>query len=162
VSNRREVQTFEFRPPDNDRVAGFLRVVTEAGLGWINLMPGVASDEAQSTTVSAGVFALFGNRQAPVTMCTLMPASPSKRAFDGVTIGVLHPTGNKVVARLADAGVPLPDGWVVRQDHNRRGLVVRALRGAPDGEIIEWSVRAGAALCREELTGEWQAVVYLP
>jgi hypothetical protein len=112
--------------------------------------------------VSAGVFALFGNRQAPVTMCTLMPASPSKQAFDGVTIGVLHPTGNKVVARLADAGVPMPEGWVVRQDHNRRGLVVRALRGAPENEIIEWSLRAGAALCREELTGEWQAVVYLP
>ena len=130
MSNRREVQTFEFRPPDNDRVAGYLRLVTEAGQGWINLMPGVASDEAQSTTVSAGVFALFGNRQAPVTMCTLMPASPSKQAFDGVTIGVLHPTGNKVVARLAEAGVPMPDGWVVRQDHNRRGLVVRALRGA--------------------------------
>jgi hypothetical protein len=66
------------------------------------------------------------------------------------------------VARLAEAGVPLPDGWVVRQDHNRRGLVVRALRDAPESEIIEWSVRAGAALCREEMTGEWQAVVYLP
>ena len=71
MSNRREVQTFEFRPPDNDRVAGFLRLVTEAGQGWINLMPGVASDEAQSTTVSAGVFALFGKFRIAVNFTDL-------------------------------------------------------------------------------------------
>ena len=65
-----------------------------------------------------------------------MPAK-KEQAFDGVTIGVLHPTGNKVVARLAEAGVPMPDGWVVRQDHNRRGLVVRALRRRPESEIID-------------------------
>jgi hypothetical protein len=137
-------------------------MVTEAGQGWINLMPGVEMDEDQRTNVSTGLSALFGGRQAPVTMCTLMPASPNKQALDGVTVGLLHPTGNKVVARLAEAGVPLPEGWVVRQDHNRRGLVVRAPRGAPEKEIIGWSVRAGTALCREEMTGEWQAVVYLP
>jgi hypothetical protein len=162
MSNRHEKETFEFRPPDNDRLAGYLHVVTVAGSGWINLLPGVESEDNRSTTVSAGVFALFGNRQAPVTMCTLMPASPSKQASEGVTIGLLHPTGNKVVARLAEAGVAMPEGWVVRQDHNRRGLVVRAPRGAPESEIIDWSIGAGAALCREPLTGEWQAVVYLP
>jgi hypothetical protein len=162
MSNRHEKETFDFRPPDNDRLSGYLHLVTEAGSGWINLLPGVEVDDTRSTTVSAGVFALFGNRQAPVTMCTLMPPSPNKQAYDGVTIGLLHPTGNKVVARLAEAGVPMPEGWVVRQDHNRRGLVVRAPRGAPESEIIEWSIAAGGALCREEMTGEWQAVVYLP
>jgi hypothetical protein len=162
MSNRHEVEAFDFTPPDSDRVVGFLHMVTEAGQGWINLMPGVEMDEDQRTNVSTGLSALFGGRQAPVTMCTLMPASPNKQALDGVTVGLLHPTGNKVVARLAEAGVPLPEGWVVRQDHNRRGLVVRAPRGAPEKEIIGWSVRAGTALCREEMTGEWQAVVYLP
>jgi hypothetical protein len=66
------------------------------------------------------------------------------------------------VARLAEAGVPLPEGWLVRQDHNRRGLLVRAPHGFPAGETIAWSIRAGTVLCREEMTGEWQAVVYLP
>jgi hypothetical protein len=162
MSNRHEVETFDFTPPDDGRVAGFLQVVTHAGQGWINLLPGVEIDENQRTNVPTGLSALFGGRQAPVTMCTLMPASPNKQAFDGVTVGLLHPTGNKVVARLAEAGVPMPDGWVVRQDHNRRGLVVRARRGAPEKEIIGWSIQAGTALCREEMTGEWQAVVYLP
>jgi hypothetical protein len=162
MSNRHEVESFDFTPPNNDRVTGFLQVVTKAADGWINLMPGVEIDEDQRTNVPTVLSALFGGRQPPVTMCTLMPASPNRQAFDGVTVGLLHPTGNKVVARLADAGAPLPEGWLVRQDHNRRGLVVRAPRGAPEREIIAWSIQAGTALCREKMTGEWQAVVYLP
>jgi hypothetical protein len=39
---------------------------------------------------------------------------------------------------------------------------VLTLRGTPESEIIEWALRAGAALCREETTGQWQAMVYLP
>jgi hypothetical protein len=164
MSNRRQVETLVFTPPDTDRVAGFLYMVTVAGQGWINLLPGLEIDQDQRATVPVpiGLSALFGNRQAPVTMCTLMPASPGKQALDGVTVGLLHPTGGRAVARLAEAGVPLPAGWVVRQDHNRRGLVVRAPRGASEQEVIWWSIRAGTALCREEMTGEWQAVVYLP
>jgi hypothetical protein len=161
-SSRRDVDTFEFTPPAFERVAGYLHHLTEAGKGWINLLPGVDADEHERQTLSPGFFALFSNRQPPVTMCTLMPASPTKRATQGVTIGLLHPTGSKAVARLADAGVALPPGWFVRQDHARRGLVLRSPHGAPENEIIDWALRAGAALCREETTGEWQAVVYLP
>ena len=163
MSTRRETDTFEFTPPDFERLAGYLHHLTEAGSGWINLLPGVKTEnEAVPTTAGAGLFALFGNRQAPVSMCTLMPASVVKQAAEGVTVGILHPTGAKSIARLAAAGVNLPPGWVVRQDHARRGLVVRAERGADNSGIIEWAVKAGGALCREEMTGQWQAVVYLP
>jgi len=162
VSNRRETETFDFAPPDLVRITGYLAHLTEAAGGWINLMPGVEVDDTQTATVSAGLFSLFGNRQAPVTMTTLMPAPPGRRSTEGVTIGLLHPTGGKAVARLAEAGVPVPDGWLVRQDHARRGLLIRVPHGGDEGEIVEWSLRAGAALCREDLTGEWQAVVYLP
>jgi hypothetical protein len=40
--------------------------------------------------------------------------------------------------------------------------VVLALRGAPESELVSWALRAGTALCRQEMTGRWQAVVYLP
>ncbi|MGO8859337.1 MAG: hypothetical protein ACLQRH_01000 [Acidimicrobiales bacterium] len=160
--SRRDVDTFEFTPPAFERVAGYLHYLTEAGKGWINLLPGVDADEHERQSLSPGFFALFSNRQPPVTMCTLMPASPTKRATHGVTIGLLHPTGSKAVARLADSGVALPAGWLVRQDHARRGLVLLSAHGAPEDEIIDWSLRAGAALCREETTGQWQAEVYLP
>jgi hypothetical protein len=164
VTTRRDVDTFEFTPPAFDRVTGYLRHLTEAGQGWINLLPGVEldEDEEESQTTPPGLFSLFTSRQPPVTMGTLVPARPTRRARDGVTVGLLHPTGNKAIARLATAGVDLPEGWLVRQDHARRGLVVMGRHGAPEADIIAWALRAGATLCRQEMTGQWKAVVYLP
>ena len=56
----------------------------------------------------------------------------------------------------------MPDGWVVRQDHARRGLLVRTPVAVAETDVLDWSVRAGTALCRAEMTGRWRAVVYLP
>jgi hypothetical protein len=162
MSTRRETDTFEFNPAQTDRVDRYLAHLTEAGQGWINLMPGLEEEDDGPTTVPAGAFALFTSRQPPVTMGTLMPARPNRRTTDGVTVGLLHPTGNKAAQRLVDAGVALPDGWRVRQDHARRGLVVLARYGESEAVIVRWTVQAGTALCRKEMTGEWQAVVYLP
>jgi hypothetical protein len=159
---RRQTETFEFVPPDVTRVAAYLETLSDAGDGWINLLPGVDLEDEDRPTAPTGLFGLFGNKEPPVTMGTLMPAKPARRQFDGVTVGLMHPRGPKVVGKLAAAGVFLPDGWAVRQDHARRGLVVRTTLGAPAAEVVGWSVRAGTALCQEEMTGRWQAVVYLP
>jgi hypothetical protein len=56
----------------------------------------------------------------------------------------------------------VPDGWRVRQDHARRGLLLQTPVAAAETEVVDWSVRAGTALCRAEMTGRWRAVVYLP
>jgi hypothetical protein len=162
VSTRRDVDRFEFTPPGTERVVGYLHHLTEAGQGWINLLPGVDLDEDEQQTAPPGLFSLFSQRQPPVTMATLMPPRPARRAFDGVTVGLLHPTGGKAVARLAEAGVTLPEAWLVRQDHPRRGLVLLTRHGTSETDVIEWTIRAGTALCRREMTGDWQAVVYLP
>ena len=58
-------------------------------------------------------------------MATLIPPKADRRDTEGVSVGLMHPTGGKAIARLALAGIDLPDGWVVRQDHVRRGLVLR-------------------------------------
>jgi hypothetical protein len=162
VTARRDVDSFEFTPPDIDRVSGYLHHLTEAGQGWINLLPGVDADEEERQTTPPGLFSLFSNRQAPVTMATLVPPRPARRGIEGVTVGLLHPTGAKAAARLGEAGVAIPPDWRVRQDHARRGLVLLASLGAPDADIVGWAIRAGTALCRTEMTGQWKAVVYLP
>ena len=66
------------------------------------------------------------------------------------------------MARLAEAGTALPARWTLLQDHTRRGLLVRTPVDVDEAEVVEWSVRAGSALCRAPTTGRWQAVVYLP
>jgi hypothetical protein len=161
VSARRQKVTIEFLPPDDGEVAARLAQLTAAGDGWINLIPGVPED-SPDLIPPTGLSAIFGSRQLPVTMTTLMAARPDRKEREGLTVGLMHPTGSKAVARLAEAGIALPDGWVVRQDHARRGLLLQCPVGADEAEVIAWSVRAGTELCRAEMTGRWQAVVYLP
>jgi hypothetical protein len=151
----------EFRPPDVAGVADSLAKLRQAGNGWINLMPGI-DEEAAEPEPQAGLFAFFGNRAPPVTMATIMPPKQGRRAGEGVTVGLMHPTGAKALARLAAQGIALPEGWVVRQDHARRGLLVRAPSEADDAAVLTWAIDAGTALCRADMTGQWRAVVYLP
>jgi hypothetical protein len=160
VSGRRS-RTIEFTPPDVAAVAEQLQTLRDAGSGWINLMPGI-DEEASDVHPRAGLFAFFGNNAAPVTMTTLMPPKKERRETEGLTIGIMHPTGGKAVARLAEAGVLVPEGWVLRQDHARRGLLVQTPVVVSEEDVMDWSVRAGTALCRAEMTGRWRAVVYLP
>jgi hypothetical protein len=161
VSGRRETMTIEFRPPDVAAVADSLGRLRAAGSGWINLLPGIP-EEAEDVRPRAGLFAFFGNNAAPVTMTTVMPPKADRRAAEGVTVGVMHPTGGKAVARLAEAGVAVPEGWVVRQDHARRGLLLQTPPDADDAAVLTWAIAAGTALCLAEMTGQWRAVVYLP
>ncbi len=159
--SRRETMTIEFVPPDVAGVAHELVTLRAAGSGWINLMPGIDED-AVDIDPPGGLFAFFGNNAPPVTMATVIPPKRDRRDTEGMTVGLMHPTGAKAVARLAEVGLVLPEGWVVRQDHVRRGLLVRTPVSAPESDVITWCVRAGTALCRAEMTGRWRAVVYLP
>ncbi len=161
MSNRRATKTIEFTPPDIAGVADALAQLRAAGDGWVNLLPGIDED-AVDVEPPSGLFAFFGNRAPPVTMATVMPAKSDRRDTEGMTVGLMHPTGGKALARLAEVGAGLPGGWVVRQDHVRRGLVLRTRPNTPEADVISWCVRAGTALCRAEMTGQWRAVVYLP
>ncbi len=158
---RRATRTIEFTPPGVEGVAAELTALRQGGSGWINLMPGV-DEESAPPQPAAGLFAFLGTRTPPVAMVTLMPPAAARRDLEGVTVGVMHPTGGQAVARLGEAGAALPARWALLQDHTRRGLLVRTPVDVADVEVVEWSVRAGAALCRAATTGRWQAVVYLP
>ena len=161
MSSARRTKTIEFTPPEEAAVADALRPLRAAGSGWINLMPGIDED-AGDVHPRAGLFAFFGNQAAPVTMTTVMPPKKDRQASEGLTLGLMHPTGGKAVSRLAEEGVTVPEGWVVRQDHARRGLLVQTPVDVSEEDVIAWCVRAGTALCRAEMTGQWRAVVYLP
>lgn len=158
----RKVETFEFDPAEpGDVVAAMGRLAT-AGDGWINLLPGVDDADAREPEVRSPFSLLFGQAQAPVTMSTWLPAKLRSAGAGEMTLGLMHPRGRHAVAQLRDAGVPLPDGWRVRQDHARRGLIVVVPASVPHLAVLDWAVRAGSALAMVGLTGRWQARVYLP
>ena len=161
VRRRRSVEQLEFRPPATAAVLELMRLLTEAHDGWINLLPGVPEEEVEPP--SSGVFsALFGNAQAPVSMCTWMPAGSGRAGAGEQTVGLLHPRGRYAVAQLGRLGVAVPSGWRVGQDHARRGLILHPGAAASAPDVLDWMLRAGAALAVVPLTGMWQARVYMP
>jgi hypothetical protein len=163
VSSRRETSTIEFTPPGTDGVEEALRRLRTAGTGWINLLPGI-EEGVVALEPQAGLFAFFGTRAPPVTMATITPPRKGRRDSEGLTVGLMHPTGAKAVGRLAEVGggAAVPADWVVLQDHMRRGLVLRTPVHIAEADVIAWCIRAGTALCRADMTGRWRAVVYLP
>jgi hypothetical protein len=49
---------------------------------------------------------------------------------------------------------------VWRQDHPRRGLVVSFSAATEPSAVLDWMVRAGAALCSEPVIQSWRAVIH--
>ena len=75
-------------------------------------------------------------------------------------IGLQHPAGTRAKSLLAELGHPVPDGWVVVQDHVRKGLVVSLPGDVPAAEALAWVLRAARLLSTVPLTGQWRAAVY--
>ena len=170
MTRRRTVEELELEPPEGtEAVVWRMDRLAEAHDGWINLLPGVPEEDVEAPT--AGVFsAFFGTAQPPVSMCTWMPAgAPRARAARTgragrleETVGVMHPRGRGAAGLLASSGVPLPAGWTLRQDHVRRGLLVRPAAGTRHDAVLAWMLAAGSVLSLVPLTGRWKARVYLP
>jgi len=157
---RREVQRIEFRPTDAQAVLDAMAVIAGASDGWMNILPGVEpEDEPDQPT---GLSALLAPRTAGVVMSTWAPPATTRRGHEGATIGIMHSKGRFAARQLAGLGVPLPEGWVVRQDHARRGLIVTASADASDSDMLDWMIAATTALCSLTLTGDWAAQIYFP
>jgi len=157
----REVVTVEFEPPDDQAVLNAMVELAAAHDGWINLLPGVVREDVPEPPKSM-FGSVFGTPNAPVSMCSWFPAPRAGRHRDVVTIGFMHPRGRYAIAQLADLGVVLPAGWKVRQDHARRGLIVRAPAAAGNAQVLRWILVAGEELTLIPVTGKWQARVFRP
>jgi hypothetical protein len=137
-----------------------MAMIQEARDGWINFLPGV--DEDAAPPPPSGLGAILAPRTPGAVMATWAPETQTRRGVQGATVGLLHPAGRFASRQLASLGVPLPEGWVVRQDNPRRGLIVMARLDAPYTEVLDWIVSAGTTLSMLPYTGSWRADVYFP
>ncbi len=112
---------------------------------YINLTPGV---DAEPAPPSKPLGNLFGARGPQVPLATWTPGE----------IGLQHASGPRLVPRLAEAGVAVPDHWYVAQDHPKRGLVVRTY-DSPPSEVLAWLVRATEVVCPLPIDRPWQATI---
>lgn len=125
--------------------------------GWINLLPEV--EPGHETPARNPIAAIFSARGEAVPFATwTAPEQPGGRC----SLGVEHGSGPKALARLAEAGLTLPPGWLKAADHPRRGLVVTAPGDADPEDQVWWLLTASHALSTVPLTGAWLARVYRP
>jgi hypothetical protein len=149
---------FEFTAHDDPVLLARMADVVARGTGWINLQPVI---EEEDEPPPPGPFAFLGGSTHHVPTATWLPGP---RLADGslkpTTVGLQHAVGSRLVWRLRDLGVPLPEGWRVTQDHPRRGLVALVPSGVPDAEVVDWLLRAATAVCSVPMTGRWAASVH--
>ena len=126
------------------------------GTGWINFDAGVDKDvPVPSRSLLGNVLAARG---PDLPHCSWVPEANAP-----TSIGIQHASGTRALARLANAGMPLPAGWQRLQDHPRRGLVLAVpASAAPDDldELLVWLLRAGHELSTVPLNGYWLATMH--
>lgn len=151
---------FGFAAPE-PAVAALTQLVAEGDGGWVNLLPEVEEEAAAAVTPSA-VAAIFRAPGPPIPQVTLMPPRSGRRGDKPAQLGLTHGVGTRVIPRLRDQGLPLPEGWKVVQDHVRRGLVLDLSDPLDPAGAVEWGLRAAIALCPIPTTGAWLAEVHRP
>ena len=150
-------EVVEFRPTEPGAVVEAMADLATAQRGWITLQPGIRPEDAPPQKSVIG--ALFSGTGPAVPLCTWVAPDAGQKP-PHAELGILHQSGPKAVRTLTEAGVAVPDHWVVLADHPRRGLVVAVHPESPHDEVLDWLLRAGAALTRVPLTGAWQAAVH--
>jgi hypothetical protein len=144
-------------PSTREPVVAHMVAMAAASDGWLNLTPGLATDEAPPERTAFAQ--LLGSRGPTVPLATWTPA----RKREPATAGIEHGEGPKAAATLGRLGAPVPPGWKVLQDHPKRGLVV-AMADATTAPVLDdvltWLMRAAGALCAWPRTGEWRALAY--
>ena len=131
----------------------------DAGAGWVNLEPAVDAEDIAAA--GSGTFALFSGRGPVVPLATWTPAKSQRRGRrEPAMIGLQHPAGSRAKPLLAQLSHPVPAGWIVVQDHVRKGLVLTLPDGVAAADALEWVLRAARLLSTVPLTGQWRAAVY--
>jgi hypothetical protein len=155
----REPRVIVFDEIHTAPVAERMAALAAAGAGWINLSPGLDVDVPPPPR--SALAAIFGARGPAVPLASWAPAS----GRNPPTVGIQHGQGPRAVARLAEDGIALPDGWRRLQDHPRSGLVLATTPAADQAAleaVLAWLLRATGALCPVPRTGEWRAYCYEP
>jgi hypothetical protein len=146
---------------DLEPVVAAMEELTDAGRGWINLVPDhVETRElAAVRSVPGMIFGRLSGRGAPDPKVTWTAPELRRKRVEPPQLGIEHPGGPKARRQLDEAGHPVPPGWTVTQDHPLRGLVVVPAPATSNAALLEWALHAAALLTGTELTA-WQAQVF--
>ncbi|MFN2606508.1 MAG: hypothetical protein ABR511_01235 [Acidimicrobiales bacterium] len=146
-----------FRPDDREAVVSRMRRLAADRQGWVNVSP-ILPEGVEPPR--QGLLRFFGARGPESLLATWLPGEAAGEGFKPTTVGVQHAAGGRIVRRLADAGLPVPAGWRVTQDHPTRGLVAEVPDDADVDGVLGWLVAASGKVASFPLTGRWRATFY--
>ena len=157
-----DTETFLVNATDPGGLVEVLDEVAGAPGAWVNVEPDV--DDSLRTEVS-GLFAWFSARGAQVPVGTFVAGT----SRDVPSIGVDHGSGRGAGDRLREAGLSAPDGWLLRQDHPKRGLVWEAQHQEPrladqtgHEPLAQFLMEATALFCPLPTDGRFRISVHTP
>ena len=131
-------------------------------MGWINFGPSLSPEEFAAVPHKSGLGKWFSGRGPAVPMATWTPPVNDRRSAPA-SVGVQHGTGPNALDRLRDAGWPLPDRWVKKQDHAKHGIVAEVPDDVDPVRMVAWLLAAMAELSPLIPTGDqWLAEVHHP
>jgi hypothetical protein len=150
-------ELIEFHRDDLGPVLAEMARLASTRDGWINLSPEV--DPGADLPRPTGLGGIFASRQPVVPLASWVPGFVARHGADPTSVGLSHSHGPKVLARLFEAGVAVPEGWRLVQD-NRRGLVLEVPDQADHEAVLRWLLDGVEVLCPAPVTGHWQAAVF--
>jgi hypothetical protein len=155
-----EPEYVEFTERDLNALLNRMAALARDYGGWINLQPAVDVDDLPPPRTGLG--ALLSGRGPDVPLVTWTPgaAGRGRARPEPPTVGIQHGAGPRAVATLAQRGHAVPHGWVVLDDHAKRGLVAAVPPATPHDEVVGWLLGAATALCAVPLAGRWRAEIY--
>ncbi len=152
-----ESKEITFRADDRAELVARMRRLAAARDGWVNIEP-VLPDGVEPPR--QGILGFLGARGPEALLATWLPGKARREGFEPTTVGLQHSAGKRVVARLAESGLAMPEGWRVIQDHRARGMVATVEDGADLDEVAAWLIGAAERVATTPLTGRWQATFY--
>ncbi|MHB8671755.1 MAG: hypothetical protein ACYDAD_14545 [Acidimicrobiales bacterium] len=153
------IEILHFTRDTGDEVLSTMERLAEGHSGWINFRPEVPEDQEVRRE---GAFGFLSGIGPVVPLCTWFAGEARRKGFEPPAVGIQHGTGPRAIVRLVAMGAKVPTGWLISQDHPRRGLVLRLPADEPADRVLEWLLRAGDVLCPIPMTGRWTAEVFGP
>ena len=146
-----------FRADDRTELVARMTRLAKTRDGWVNIEP-VLPEGVEPPR--QGLLAFFGARGPEALLATWIPGARKGDGFEPTRVGLQHSAGTRVLARLAEGGLPLPEGWKVDQDHRSRGVVATVPDRADPEEVAAWLLGAAERVATTPLTGNWRAAFY--
>ncbi|MDH3753002.1 MAG: hypothetical protein OEU32_03935 [Acidimicrobiia bacterium] len=147
-----------FECGDLDEVVDHLHEMQRLADGrrWANFRP-VLPDEVMARAGKRP--SIFSARGPLIPNGTWVPTWTNRKGEVTPTqAGLEHSAGREAATALADAGIDLPDRWLVQQNHTKRGMTFVLPDHQNPAIAVDFLTRAGIVLAGVPVTDKWVAI----